>query len=153
MDCKYSDEQVVQFIGSVVYRRNIKKNGICVFKPMYNMQNGQFLHAYEYLNCVDMFLAEILPNFCFSRQLRDKCMDIIPDVEFDHDIISFQNGLYDYQSQKFFSFTQIENNHMERTDRIAWKHFDLEYSEESKPCQIPVPSIFGTDEIPNDKLI
>lgn len=143
-------QQLIHFYYREAFKHNYRKDGDCIYRPRYNKYD-EFVFAYEYVFDVPEFVySSIYPleqNHYWFECLTERnnnakmCIDILTNVksewlqklERNHNIHSFQNGLFVLSLNTFFYYKKLPGKHWvgDLTGNIiAIKYHDIEFDEE-----------------------
>lgn len=119
-------QQLLFYYYHIAFIQNLRKDKECLYKPRYNNQN-EFVYSYEYVSEMSDFVFQglfpIEQNHYWFDCLTERggtakmCVDMLtnlksewlPDLERNHDIHAFQNGLFVLSLNSFFFFKKLPN--------------------------------------------
>jgi hypothetical protein len=143
-------QQLIHFYYREAFKLNYRKDKDCLYRPRYN-KHDEFVYAYEYVYDISDFvytgLYPMEQNHYWFECLTERnnnakmCIDTLTniksewlqDLERNHNIHSFQNGLFVLSLNSFFYYKKLPGKHWvgDLTGNItAIKYHDMEFDEE-----------------------
>lgn len=145
-------QQLLHYYYNEAFKDNLRRDGDSLYRPRYN-QDGEFVHAYEYVyDVADFVFTCIYPieqNRYWFDCLTEKggtasiCINMLgkvksewlPILKRNRDIHAFRNGLYILSKNTFYYFRKRPGKRwvgeLANDNLIAIKFHDQDYDEEN----------------------